>query len=248
MHWVTRIMDAIEQNRFVLYQQPEVPISSEIDIKHIEILIRMKDEDGVLVKPDRFIPAAERYHLMPKIDRWVINNVFESMANNRINDNKNQIVSINLSGLTLADEDLLGYILTTRDRHGINLKEVCFEITETAAIGNLAKATQFMNELKKEGCQFALDDFGSGLSSFVYLKNMPVDYIKIDGAFVVNIVTDPIDRAMVEAITSLGRVMQIKIIAERVENEQTLDILREIGVDFVQGYHIGRPTVIAAFK
>ena len=248
MHWVTRIMDAIEQNRFVLYQQPEVPISSEIDIKHIEILIRMKDEDGVLVKPDCFIPAAERYHLMPKIDRWVINNVFESMANNRINDNKNQIVSINLSGLTLADEDLLGYILTTRDRHGINLKEVCFEITETAAIGNLAKATQFMNELKKEGCQFALDDFGSGLSSFVYLKNMPVDYIKIDGAFVVNIVTDPIDRAMVEAITSLGRVMQIKIIAERVENEQTLDILREIGVDFVQGYHIGRPTVIAAFK
>ena len=246
--WATRIVDAIEQNRFVLYQQPEVPISSEIDTKHIEILIRMKDEDGVLVKPDLFIPAAERYHLMPKIDRWVIDNVFKFMANNLINDNKNQIVSINLSGLTLADEDLLGYILTTRDRHGINLKEVCFEITETAAIGNLAKATQFMNELKKEGCQFALDDFGSGLSSFVYLKNMPVDYIKIDGAFVEDIVTDPIDRAMVEAITSLGRVMQIKTIAERVENEQTLDILREIGVDFVQGYHIGRPTVIAAFK
>jgi diguanylate cyclase (GGDEF)-like protein/PAS domain S-box-containing protein len=248
MHWASRIVDAIEKNHFVLYQQPEISINPEIKSKHIEILIRMKSPDGMLIAPDSFIPAAERYHLMPKIDRWVISHVFEAMAKNAVNEGESRVVAINLSGLTLVDEDLLEYILATQHRYGIDLKEVCFEITETAAISNLAKATQFMNELKKEGCQFALDDFGSGLSSFAYLKNMPVDYIKIDGAFVVDMVSDPIDRAMVEAITRLGHVMKIKTIAEWVENQQTLDMLQEIGVDFVQGYHIGKPTVITAFE
>jgi len=248
MHWASRIVDAIEQNRFVLYQQPEISINPDIKSRHIEILIRMIGTDGELIAPDSFIAAAERYHLMPKIDRWVISNVFEAMSKSTVKEHENRVVAINLSGLTLVDEDLLEYILATQHRYGIDLKEVCFEITETAAISNLAKATQFMNELKKEGCQFALDDFGSGLSSFAYLKNMPVDYIKIDGAFVVDMISDPIDRAMVEAITRLGHVMKIKTIAEWVENQQTLEMLQEIGVDFVQGYHIGRPSAISAFE
>jgi len=248
MHWASRIVEALEQNRFVLYQQPEVALNPDIKSRHIEVLVRMKEPDGTLIAPDSFIPAAERYHLMPKIDRWVINNVFEAMAKNRGRKTDCRVVSINLSGISLVDEELLEFILDARHRCGIDLQEICFEITETAAISNLAKATQFMNQLKKQGCQFALDDFGSGLSSFAYLKNLPVDYIKIDGAFVVDMVSDPIDRAMVEAITSLGHVMNIKTIAEWVENQQTLDILGEIGVDFVQGYHVGRPTVVSTFE
>ena len=246
MSWVSRIVDAIEHDKFVLYQQPEVPLDPEDHCKHFEILVRIKELDNSLILPDSFIPAAERYNLMPKVDRWVIKNVFESMARRREKMNGKQgeqVVAINLSGLSLADDDLLEFILAKQKQYDIKLEEICFEITETATISNLAKATQFMNKLKKFGCQFALDDFGSGLSSFAYLKNLPVDYIKIDGSFVVDIVSDPIDSAMVEAITSLARVMKIQIIAEWVENQETLDMLEEIGVDFVQGYHVGRPEV-----
>lgn len=245
MHWATRIVDALENNQLVLFRQPEIALDPDYQTEHYEILVRIRDDD-VLISPDSFIPAAERYNLMSKIDRWVIRTVFKYMSHGCCQGHGRSVTSINLSGTSLADESLLEFIKSKQQAYGINLEDICFEITETAAISNLVRATQFMKELKKEGCQFALDDFGSGLSSFAYLKNLPVDYIKIDGGFVVDMVSDPIDRAMVEAIISVGHVMQIKTIAEWVENEATLEILRDIGVDFVQGYHVGRPEEVTS--
>ena len=250
MLWASRIVEAIEQNRFVLFQQPEVALIDDGSPAHLEILIRMIDSDGHLVMPDSFIPAAERYNLMAKVDRWVINHVFESLGHHRaIGDgSKDQVIAINLSGLTLVDDDLYDFVIEKQTKYGVDLSRICFEVTETAAISNLAKATQLMNRLKKQGCQFALDDFGSGLSSFGYLKHLPVDYIKIDGSFVVDMVNDPIDRSMVEAITRIAHVMKIKTIAEWVENEATLTMLQEMGVDYAQGYYIGKPSEIAAIN
>lgn len=244
MHWAGRITKALEDQRMMLYEQPIVCIKEDTrNVEHCEILIRMRDEDNNIISPDAFIPAAERYNLMPTVDRWVIRMVFEHM-NSSSCDGKNNVVAINLSGTSLADDDLLEYIMEMAKKYGTDLSRICFEITETAAISNLAKATQFINALKLKGCRFSLDDFGSGLSSFTYLKNLPVDYIKIDGSFVVDMVNDPIDKAMVEAIVKIGHVMDVKVIAEWVENEETLVMLREIGVDFVQGYYLGVPSEV----
>jgi len=248
MHWANRIVKALDEVRLVLYSQPVISLEPDYRSQHVEILVRIKDEDGSIINPDRFIPAAERFNLMPRIDRWVIHNTFKFLSEESCNDAEKRVTAINLSGTSLADDSLLAYIRSTQKEFNINFDEICFEITETAAIGNLSKATHFMNELKKQGCLFALDDFGSGLSSFAYLKNLPVDYIKIDGAFVVDMVNDPIDRAMVEAITRVGEVMNIKTIAEWVENEETLQMLRETGVDFAQGYHMGKPEEIKVLE
>ncbi|RDH81043.1 MAG: hypothetical protein DIZ80_13045 [endosymbiont of Galathealinum brachiosum] len=241
MHWAGRITKALEDQRMVLFEQPVVGIKeNEVERKHCEILIRMRDEKDDIVRPDAFIPAAERYNLMTTVDRWVISQVFEYMGSTSCAGMDN-VVAINLSGTSLADENLLTYILELADRHQTDLNRICFEITETAAISNLAKATQFIKALKDKGCRFSLDDFGSGLSSFTYLKTLPVDYIKIDGTFVVDMINDPIDRAMVEAIVRVGHVMKVKVIAEWVENEDTLNMLKDMGVDYVQGYHLGVP-------
>ena len=241
MHWAGRITKALEEHRMVLFEQPVVGIKgNEESPKHCEILIRMRDEENAIVRPDAFIPAAERYNLMPTVDRWVIGQVFEYMGSTGC-DGMNNVIAINLSGTSLADEGLLKYILEMAEKHSTDLKRICFEVTETAAISNLAKASQFIKSLKSKGCRFSLDDFGSGLSSFSYLKNLPVDYIKIDGSFVVDMVTEPVDRAMVDAIVRVGHVMQVKVVAEWVENEETLDLLKEMGVDYVQGYHLGVP-------
>ncbi len=240
MNWAGRISRALDEQRMVLFEQPVVCIADATGVTHCEVLIRMKDEEDSIVSPDAFIPAAERYNLMPAIDRWVISEVFSNIAATRCTGG-DKIVAINLSGTSLASEDLLSYVLETADKYEIDLGMVCFEITETAAISNLSKASFFMRELKKRGCRFSLDDFGSGLSSFNYLKNLPVDFLKIDGSFVVDILKDPIDRAMVEAIISVGHVLNIKVVAEWVENEETLQLLREMGVDYAQGYHLGRP-------
>ena len=155
-----------------------------------------------------------------------------------------KVISINLSGDSLNDDGLYSYILSLKNRLGISLNNVCFEITETVAIANLVKATTLINELKKHGCRFSLDDFGSGLSSFAYLKNLPVNYIKIDGSFVKDVSRDPVDRAMVVSIQQMGRAMKLNTIAEWVEDEETLKALKEIGVNYVQGYHLGRPEAI----
>jgi diguanylate cyclase (GGDEF)-like protein/PAS domain S-box-containing protein len=246
MHWTARISKALEENRFQLLQQPIVR-TADNDRGHLEMLLRMVDEDGELIPPGAFIPAAERYGLMPDIDRWVISEVFSYMASELQNDDdrvSDKVVAINLSGDSINDSNLLEYILRERATHNISLTNVCFEITETVAISNLSKATLIINELKNYGCQFALDDFGSGLSSFAYLKSLPVNYLKIDGGFVKDISRDRIDRAMVEAIQQVGKVMKLKTIAEHVEDEVTLEVLKQIGVDYVQGYHLGKPVSV----
>jgi EAL domain-containing protein (putative c-di-GMP-specific phosphodiesterase class I) len=187
-----------------------------------------------------FIPAAERYNLMPMIDGWVVRNVLRKVQQSgmRLHDS---IWTINISGRSLGDEEFLQLISQELETTEFPAEQICFEITETAAIANLRRASRFIKMLKAKGCKFALDDFGSGLSSFGYLKNLEVDYLKIDGGFVRDIATDKIDRAMVEAINNLGHVMNIRTIAEFVENQQILDVLRSLNVDYAQGYGIARP-------
>ncbi|MFW2372555.1 MAG: EAL domain-containing protein [Gammaproteobacteria bacterium] len=241
MHWATRINQALDKGQFLLYWQPVVAMDTGYKTRHWEVLIRMRDEDGSVVAPDIFIPAAERYNLMHKVDRWVIKGVFTAMKHINEQESGEIVLAINLSGISLADDDMLNFILTEAMMNNVDFAQICFEITETAAISNLAKATKFIKALRKRGCLFALDDFGSGLSSFAYLKNLPVDYIKIDGSFVKDMQTDSIDRAMVAAITHIGHVMTIQTIAEWVDDEHTLSLLKDIGVDFAQGYYLGRP-------
>ncbi|MBI3187276.1 MAG: EAL domain-containing protein, partial [Gammaproteobacteria bacterium] len=243
MHWAARIVQALENQRMVLFQQPIIGLTPGSH-EHCEILVRMRDEQGGFIPPNAFIPAAERYNLMSRVDRWVIENVFRNMSS-ACHVQHDKMVAINLSGNSLADDELLAFIRQAGHEYGIDFQQICFEITETAAISNLSKATHFMTELRQEGCRFALDDFGSGLSSFGYLKNLPVDFVKIDGSFVRDMASDPIDRAMVEAITRVAHVMQIQAIAEWVEDETTLQILRDMGVDFAQGYHLGMPREVA---
>ncbi|MCK4834431.1 MAG: EAL domain-containing protein [Gammaproteobacteria bacterium] len=246
MHWTARISKALKDDRFQLYQQPIVG-ASDNKRTHLEILLRMIDEDGNIIPPGAFMPAAERYGLMPEIDRWVIEKVFAFMGRNDPSDpikGTDRIFAINLSGDSINDGGLLDFILECKAKNDISLTNVCFEVTETVAISNLGKATVFINELKNYGCQFALDDFGSGLSSFAYLKNLPVNYLKIDGSFVKDVSKDDIDRAMVESIQQIGEVMKLSTIAEHVEDESTLNVLQQIGVDYVQGYHLGRPQAI----
>jgi len=249
MEWVTRIQSAIEQERFRLYFQAISSVSKSDNSRHIEILIRMLDTDGQIISPGAFIPAAERYNLMPAIDRWVIGNVFELISNNpRILINNDYQFAINLSGHSLSGADTLDYICDQLTKYQFPKGMICFEITETAAISNLSSASHFIRTLKQRGCLFSLDDFGSGLSSFAYLKNLPVDYLKIDGSFVKDMATDLIDQAMVQSINQIGHVMNLKTIAEFVESEEILQCLKDIGVDYAQGYAIAKPTPLTDDK
>lgn len=240
MLWVTRINEALDKNLFCLYAQI-ISSVQEGSSDHYEFLIRMEDKEGGIVPPGAFLPCAERYNLISKLDRWVIYNAFKFIANNNKFTNRISFCSINLSGQSLTEDDFLDYVITNLQEFKISSGKICFEITETAAISNLNVAIKFITTLKEMGCRFALDDFGSGLSSFGYLKNLPVDYLKIDGIFVKDIVDDPIDRAMVKSIHEIGHVMGMKTIAEFVENDAIKEMLKEIGVDYVQGYGIGKP-------
>ena len=252
MQWIARLTPALEENRFRLYYQPIVKSTqaSSSEEEHYEILLRLVDETGNLVMPGAFIPAAERYNLMHRIDRWVIRTLFATVGEQyRENMNPSQlhpgvrdcVYAINLSGASLNDDQLIDFVRKELTLHQIPPQMICFEITETVAIANLAQAAQFMRSLKQIGCLFALDDFGSGMSSFAYLKNLPVDYLKIDGGFVKQIVDEPIDLAMVEAINHIGHVMGIQTIAEFVENQSILEKITAIGVDYAQGYSIAKP-------
>jgi diguanylate cyclase (GGDEF)-like protein/PAS domain S-box-containing protein len=241
MRWVSRIHKAMAEDRFILYCQPILPIQAHSDLPtHYEFLLRIQGEDGQEILPMAFIPAAERYNLMPMIDRWVVQTVLRNVAR-AAPTLEGAVWTINISGRSLGDEEFLQLVADEIEAAAIPGEQICFEITETAAIANLRRASRFIRMLKARGCRFALDDFGSGLSSFAYLKNLEVDYLKIDGGFVRDIATDPIDRAMVEAINSVGHVMRIRTIAEFVENGDILAVLGELGVDYAQGYGISRP-------
>ncbi len=240
------IQEALEENRFCLYSQAIVPIdksNTSLHKYHYEILVRMKDEMGKLIPPMAFIPAAERYGLMPALDRWIINSFF-SNYHKLVGEDREAIYTINLSGATLTNDQFLDFLQEQFAIFQIPPEIICFEITETAAIANLSKAVHFINELKKIGCSFALDDFGSGMSSFAYLKNLPVDYLKIDGHFIKDIISDPIDRAMVDSINLIGHVMGIKTIAEFVENDEIMQLLKTLGIDYAQGYGIAKPRLL----
>jgi diguanylate cyclase (GGDEF)-like protein len=244
LDWVGRLRRALHDNRFCLYAQDIAGVSpARKSERHQELLVRMIDEEQRVVDPLVFISVAERYNLMPAVDRLIISLAFAQFA--RIVAREGGIErhrwAINLSGASLSQDDFLEFVRTQFHAHSIPHSAICFEITETAAIANLAKATHFISELKTLGCGFSLDDFGSGMSSFAYLKHLPVDHLKIDGAFVRDIAHDPIDRAMVEAINKVGHVMGITTIAECVETPRTLAILQEIGVDYAQGLAIARP-------
>lgn len=241
MNWVSRITQGLQEHRFILFQQKIAHIASDHQQgEHYELLLRLREEDGRLVPPMAFIPAAERYNLMPAIDRWVIATFFEYAARRR-NPSRGDTFAINLSGTSINDPSFLSYIIAQFERTGAAPQSICFEITETAAIANLTRATALMTALKEMGCRFSLDDFGSGLSSFGYLKNLPVDYLKIDGSFVKGILNDRVDRAMVDAINRVGHIIGIQTIAEFVDNDKVLEELRVIGVDFAQGYGIHQP-------
>ena len=245
MQWIARIHKAIEENRLLLYRQNIIALAGDDSVEHAEILLRMQDENGAVIPPMAFIPVAERYNVMAMIDRWVVTNTLEWLVANPLSRNNNlQSFSINLSGQSLGDKNFLQYVVDEFVRTGISAERICFEITETAAIANIGRAKDFISVLKKRGCCFALDDFGSGMSSYSYLKNLNVDYLKIDGAFVKDMAQDPVDFAMVESINRIGHVMGIKIIAEFAENETILEKLREIGVDFAQGYGIHKPEAL----
>jgi EAL domain-containing protein (putative c-di-GMP-specific phosphodiesterase class I) len=201
----------------------------------------MIDENQKIILPGAFLPAAERYHIMTQLDLWVIERVFTLLANNPVFVQGVSFISINLSGQSIADPSVLKLIKRQLEVTGIEANKICFEITETAAISNIAMATQLISTLKQLGCRFALDDFGSGLSSFGYLKNLPVDYLKIDGMFVKDIVDDAIDHAMVKSINEIGQIMGMKTIAEFVECDEIKELLRDIGVNYAQGFGISKP-------
>jgi len=241
MQWVEKIQKGLDEDRFLLYGQLIVPISDSEEGLHFETLVRYQDEEGNIIPPGAFLPAAERYNLAPALDKWVISHLFEWLAEHADCLEKLSLCSINLSGLSMSDESMQGFITDTFKRFSIPTNKICFEITETAAIGNLNYATKFIHDLREQGCLFSLDDFGSGLSSFAYLKNLPVDYLKIDGLFVKDILVDKVDLAMVRSINEVGHVMGKKTIAEFVENKQIFDLLNELGVDYAQGYGIAKP-------
>lgn len=242
MGWAGRLNLALEQNRFELYYQPYLALDPEqAASSHIEILLRLIDEDGTLVQPGSFLPAAERYNIAPAIDRWVIRQAFGRYHDLAAQLGTPLICAINLSGTSLNAEGLLPFIREQTAAHKIPRGSICFEITETAAVHNLRNAAQFMKDVKELGFLFALDDFGTGTSSFGYLKNLPVDYLKIDGSFVRDIAHDPMDRAMTETINRIGHIMGLKTVGEFAESDVVIGELRTLGVNFAQGFGVQKP-------
>jgi diguanylate cyclase (GGDEF)-like protein len=248
LKWVNRINEALDENRFQLHYQPIVPTRNNHAGHHYEILVRMIDESGKLVMPGDFLPTVEKYNFSKRMDRWVIDNLFSWLNNNPDHVSNLELCSINLSGNTLTDPGIADFILQHFQDYGIPPEKICFEITETAAIANFDVAMEFISSIKKLGCRFALDDFGSGLSSFAYLKKLPVDLLKIDGQFVKDMINDPIDFEIVKSIKGIGHAMNMDIIAEYVENEKIFSSLKLLGVDFAQGFGIGKPMPLEEFN
>jgi len=246
MKWVSRIHKALANNSFVLYQQMMMPVESDSKLSvNYEFLIRLKEENEIIA-PGAFIPAAERYDLMTAIDRWVISTAFQtiveiSAANNSLKD---ATYFLNLSGTSLSDEAFFDFLREQFNEYELSAEKICFEVTETAAITNLSSTVEFIKQLKQLGCKFALDDFGAGLSSFSYLKSLPVDYLKIDGGFVRDMLEDPMDAAIVAAVNNIGHVAGLVTVAEFVESAEIMSVLQEIGVDYAQGYALAKPAPV----
>lgn len=257
MQWVARVKRALTENRFFLEAQPVVaiapvavaPVAVASDaprLRNYELLLRMRDESGRVVPPGAFLPAVERYNLSQRLDRWVITTALQWLATHPEQTESVARVFVNLSGDSVGDPQLQQFISNLLRETGVAPSKLGFEITETAAIGNLTRANQLISDLRNLGCAFGLDDFGSGVSSFAYLKALSVDFLKIDGLFIGNIINDPIDFEMVRSITDIGHVMGKKVVAESVENPRVLEKLREIGVDYAQGFAIGAPGPLEA--
>ncbi|CAG9169463.1 EAL domain-containing protein [Cupriavidus pampae] len=249
MEWVSRVHAALAAGRFCLYAQEIVALQPDVEGqcgRHIELLLRLIDERGELVPPMAFVPACERFNLMPMIDRWVVETGFAALA--RLEAEQPGAIamcSINLSGASLADDHFPAFVQQQAELRGLALDGICFEITETAAIANLKQAAKFIQQLQAMGCAFALDDFGAGMSSFAYLKHLPAAYLKIDGSFVREMLDDPVNLVMIEAIQRIGQAMGKRTIAEFVESEEMLHRLRALGIDYAQGHHIARPQPFA---
>ena len=241
MQWAARINNALEENRFELFRQTIMPLQTEEEGAHYEILLRMRDENGGIISPGLFIGAAERYNLTPAIDRWAIRQAFRWLVSEADERERLMLCSINLSGQSLGDEKFLPFVIDQFQMSGLDATKICFEITEHAAVASYSQAVRFINALKELGCKFALDDFGEGMSSFGYLKHLPVDYLKIEGGFVKEMLHDPIDREMVRSINEIGHLTGKQTIAEFAENEEIIAMLRGIGVDYAQGYGVSEP-------
>lgn len=247
MRWISRIMDAVESDGFVLYAQSMMPLKDQSSGGFFELLIRMKDGDK-LIAPGLFLPAAESYDLSIKIDKWVLRKALEWISSGPSALLNCQHVFINLSGKTIGNEEFQNYTYALLEEYSVPPEKICFEITETAAIANISQAIDFINNLKERGCYFALDDFGSGVSSFGYLKNLPVDYLKIDGMFVKDMSVNEVNLALIKSINDISHVMGKKTIAEFVEDDLALVKLTALGVDYAQGYHIARPLPLSELE
>lgn len=243
VQWYQRIQHAFEKKQFEIYMQEIKPTNSH-DSTHAKILLRMVG-DGEVISPKQFLPTAERYHIAADIDRWVLRRVFSVMGSRDYRLAKlGGICAVNISGQSLGKEGFLEYVSNLFNEFRIDGKLICFEITETAVISDISLARKFMSEMKRKGCQFSLDDFGSGLSSFTYLKSLDVDFIKIDGSFVQNILQDKDDFTMVSTINHLGHSLGLKTIAEFAESQEVIEVLENIGLDYIQGYAIDMPSPV----
>ncbi len=246
MEQLQQLKQALHADRFELHGQSVKPLGKNTDPWHTEILLRMIGADGKLILPDEFLPVAERYNMMPAIDRWVITRIFQWLELNPIgNPDHLDVVAINLSGQSLGDKCFLEFVLDQLNKYSVSGDRICFEITETAVISNITHAGNFIDALRVQGCKFSLDDFGSGLSSFKYLKNLNVDFLKIDGSFIRSMARDEKTYDMVVSINEIGHIMGLKTVAEHVESAEIQTLLEAVGVDFIQGYVVDKPHPIA---
>jgi EAL domain-containing protein (putative c-di-GMP-specific phosphodiesterase class I) len=247
IQWLQRLQRALKENKFELYVQPIISVAGRTQAgPAAEVLLRMRDESGAAILPAQFLSAAERYHLMPHIDRWVVQATLAALGSGALHLPDNRSCSINLSGQTLADEEFLEFVVEALDHTAVAPSKLCFEVSESAVVSHLEHAQRFINVLHGVGCEFAMDNFGSGIGSFSHLKQLSLDYLKIDGMYIRDIDQDSVNRAMVSAMVKLARTLDFRIVAEQVENQAAFEAVRRLGVDFVQGFIIERPRPLRA--